>query len=188
MNKQLIGFCGFARSGKDTAMLALYGRDYYRLAFADALKCDVQSSLDRSLMLGGRSEVGSPLFSGEFKEKFRPLLVEYGRAMRVLLPDYWVVRLEHDNAKALELHNIAVTDVRYRNEADWIHSRGGRVVLIQKPDVTAANAEESASIGEMIAAGCFDLVIQNDSSIDDLHAKVLQYVNSLDTDTKKENS
>ena len=192
MSKQLIGFCGFARSGKDTAALALTSSrlGWSRKAFADALKRDVLYAVESSWESAYDREPPQDLV-GLFhdpatKEKFRPLLVEYGRAMRNIEPGYWVHRLSADLRNCL---NYAVTDVRYKNEADWIHSLGGRVILIQRPEVTAANDEESASIGAMIAAGCFDLVIQNDSSVEELHTKVLHYVDSLENlNPEEENS
>lgn len=173
---RLIGLSGFARSGKDTAFFALWDRGFVRRAFADALKADVRASLDRSLVTAGLAESETQLFGDDYKERFRPLLVEYGRAMRLLVKDYWIKRLARDNFEVLQKESVGITDVRYANEADWIHEQGGKVILIQRPGVGAANSEEEASIAEMKSKFCFDAIIDNDSTVEALHAKVLQYL------------
>ena len=178
MRNLIVGFCGYARSGKDTAAQALIDKGFQRCAFADALKLDVLSALQGSARItdavfegqstGGLAlKVSLGLFSSPAtKEQFRPLLVEYGRAMRALDPDYWVKRLD------LRLPNapIVITDVRYKNEHEWIKSKGGFTIMIQRPQVHAANEEELTSLDAFKP----DELIINGGDIRLLHANVLE--------------
>lgn len=129
---RLIGLTGFARSGKDHLARAI---GWKRAAFADALKRDVAG------MLGLTMEGLEGL-----KQKLRPLLVEYGKAQRLIDPDYWVKRIQFDPEA-----DTVITDVRYINEARWVKERGGIVVYVNRPGIEPANDEEANSIHELLA-------------------------------------
>jgi len=170
---RLIGFCGYARSGKDTAALALIERGWRRDAFADALKRDAASALMNSLSMGGGSADDFPwgtMFTDPaLKEIFRPFLVEYGRAMRHIRSDYWVTRLFR-GLDPRESH--VVTDVRYMNEVEAIRQRGGKVIMVTRPGVGPCNEEERLSFLHVKP----DCVIMNGGSLEDLHAAVVTKV------------
>lgn len=136
----VVGLCGFARAGKDTAAQGLMNAGWKRVAFADALKSDVEQAVARSLSFGAPR--GYPYFSlsnPDTKEMLRPLLVEYGRGLRALDGSHWIARAADTMARvcggnALGLYcGIVVTDVRYPNEADWIRSLGGAVIRVVRP-------------------------------------------------------
>lgn len=169
---KLIGISGFARSGKDTAAAALVRNGWTRKAFADALKRDAGLALRGSLIAGGynppQDEVAPWFADPALKESFRPFLVEYGRAMRRLFPDYWIARLD------LELRPdtcYVITDVRYANEAAWIRGRGGRVVEIVRPGVGPANDEEKNSMAAFLP----DRHIYNGNTVESLQRELLAY-------------
>ena len=174
---RLIGFSGFARSGKDTAAQALLYRGWTRAAFADALKHDAGMALRNSLIAGHHnppSEDIAPWFSDpDMKEAFRPFLVEYGRAMRKIHSDYWVTRLFAD---LLPDVRYAITDVRYVNEADYIRKLGGKIVRITRLGIEPANHEEEASLKAFEP----DCIICNSGSIHDLHESVTKYAKELE--------
>lgn len=149
---RIVGLCGYARSGKDTAALGLVSRGWKRAAFADALKKDVFESLSRSYSAEHPWAVAPELPSErwlkdpERKEAMRPLLVEYGRAMRKISPAHWIARLE----KTLDPYGAyVVTDVRYFNEVKWVYDHGGVVFLVDRPGVGPANDEEELSLAEI---------------------------------------
>ena len=146
----LIGFGHRARQGKNTAAEAILQAAYLPLdvsirlySFADALKREVRVAC---AWCGGQynlieqfKESGLMPDWVRFEEpKPRSLLqwwgTEYRRAKD---PDYWVKRL----ARTLEEHapDVAlITDVRFRNEVDFIHKQGGYVVKCERlgaPDV-----------------------------------------------------
>jgi len=172
MSHKLIGFCGYARSGKDTAAKVLIERGWKRVAFADALKADVAYALERSLCKIADGGVLSETLIEDHKEAFRPLLVEYGRAMRRVRASYWIdramieVRALSDGVYG---NSVAVTDVRYQNEVDAIHAAGGKVIMILRSGVLPANAEEADSFSRVVP----DAIIENDGTVAGLHAKVL---------------
>ena len=174
MSKQkIIGICGYARSGKDTAAKGLIEDGWRRVAFADGLKSDVMSALVESAKRANLPKTMWPqwriLEDPELKEKFRPLLVEYGRAMRALNPDYWIRRLAHCFVKGSG--KFVITDVRYPNEAAWIRERGGIVIRVVRPGIAAANSEEENSM----AAFSADKLVVNSGAPEQLQEEVLKH-------------
>lgn len=175
----LIGLCGYARSGKDTAAEVLIKAGFTRVAFADALKLDVLTALQRSAEIVNRANTGQStggiqVTTGLFrspttKERFRPLLVEYGRAMRALSPGYWIDRLEAD---VHGVDRVVVTDVRYQNEVSWVQENGGVVIYLDRPGIGPANQEEHDSFSQIKQ----DFTVVNDGTIEELHQAVEQIV------------
>lgn len=168
---KIVGLCGYARSGKDTAAKALTeGGGWRRAAFADALKADVLRSMIGSAKAAGIPRSEWPRWSwfedAAAKERLRPLLVEYGRAMRGVAPDYWIRRLERDYVRGGQA--VVITDVRYENEAEWVRSRGGVVIEIARPGTGPANAEEEHSMQSFKA----DYTVCNAGDIGSLHVWV----------------
>ena len=160
--RPIIGLCGYARAGKDTMAKAIIGAPLYfmRFAFADALKRDIKAAMDAALREARRA----PTYTNEIedwfrdpvmKEKLRPMLVGWGAGMRAVDPDHWIKRLYTSLRPLTLLANdppaddvarltcrCVITDVRYKNEADWVRSLGGLVVWVERPGVYAANDEE----------------------------------------------
>jgi len=66
---------------------------------------------------------------------------------------------------------VAVVNVRYQNEADMIRDLGGVIVRVTRPGVGPVNGHSSDN--QEIRA---DYEIENDGSIEDLHAKVRRLV------------
>lgn len=154
---RIIGFCGYARSGKDEAVRALVAKGFKRVAFADQLKEEVCRTM-------GLSKGMLELTKGEW----RPLLVEWGRGRRRMDPDYWINKV----AANLPEGDVAISDVRYPNEAKWIWSLGGFLIRMIRPGVEANNEEERVTIAEVdrLNRRCF--MIDNSGTVQDLHAKV----------------
>lgn len=181
----ILAFTGYGKSGKDTAAMALSG--FGRRAFADPLKRELQAFL---LSAYGIDPMNC---TAEQKEFIRPYLVLHGVKRREKNPLWWIEQLAesiryvdpmdwHDyttpgmHFKTKELPNVVITDCRYINEAQWIESKGGRVILILRPGVAAANDEEAESIREIIASGLVSQTIDNSGSIEELHEKVRKEV------------
>lgn len=149
---KLIGLAGYARCGKDYLAAQL---GWPRAAFADCLKRDVAQLLGLS-----REELE------QRKGDFRPLLVAYGAARRMLDNDYWIDRL------AWNVNQCVVTDVRYLNEGLWVRSHGGAVVYVERDGVGPANDEEARSL-QILRDGCPHYVIHNDG---DAGVEALRYI------------
>lgn len=141
---QLIGISGFARSGKDTFyqrckhLLEKEGKSAKRLAFADALKNELDGLLSEHMNISA--------FTEDNKEKtlIRPLLVTYGTELRRKVnPNCWIEKIQPEVINLLNHdHFVFVTDVRYKNEAQWIRMNGGILVNVARQGVKPANHEE----------------------------------------------
>lgn len=140
----IIGISGVARSGKDT--LANHFVNIFksldikakRYAFADELKREVRPFLKKKTGLDSFTQ------KDDEKKMIRPFLVAYGTHIRrALNQDCWIETL----SKFLKQNEIAiVSDVRYKNEADWIQ-KNGFLIHIARLDkennlVKPANDEE----------------------------------------------
>lgn len=137
MTLSIIGLCGYAQVGKDTAAANMPG--WTRFAFADALKADLAPML---------SDIGCDLDKPLDKAKARPLLVAWGATARAFQPNYWIERLFRalDFARLnAEIPRVVITDVRYSNEVKAILDCGGKVVRIHRPGYGPANSEEHTS-------------------------------------------
>jgi len=162
MNK-LIGLCGFAGVGKDTAAAHMPG--WRRFAFADALKDDLRPLLE---------DVGCDLDRSDHKEQAKNLMVAWGATARAFQSDYWIDRLFREVARWENLspfpRHAVITDVRYPNEVMEIRRRGGIVVRINRPGFSARNAEERESIRQIF--GLPEVV--NDGAPEDLARRILE--------------
>lgn len=187
-NGLLIGVSGRARVGKLTFFNLL--RDIYReqladetrvvhFAFAKALKAELDAQLIR--------EFGISAFTTDTAQKtiIRPALVARGAGARKEDPNHWIKQIEPGVKDCLACGDLAVVeDVRYANEANWVHSLGGKVVYIERiqPDgqpVPPANDEEARQDPGARAAS--DLVISwpTVGDVNDLRPYVLEAWNRL---------
>ena len=201
----IIGLVGFIGSGKGTVGEILEQKGFIKDSFAKPLKdaCSVMFGWPRE-MLEGDTEVSrkwreepDSFWSEKFGRPFTPrealqkMGTEAGR--NVFHDDIWVISLLN-RAKGKD---VVVTDVRFKNEINYIQDNGGIVVRVKRgPEPEwyelAKDANEgfgSAAMGmrdkgihqsEWDWIGCdFDRVIENDGTISELGNKVdelLQFV------------
>jgi len=112
----LIGLCGAAGSGKDSAAnLLVRDHGFVRMAFADALK-DIAY---REFSWDGRKDARG-------RRLLQVLGTEAGRAYN---PDIWIDRLRIRVAQPREF-SIVVPDVRFVNEANMVRAAGGYLVRV----------------------------------------------------------
>lgn len=140
----IIGVVGFIGSGKGTAADILVGKnDFTKLSFADAVK-DATAAIfgwQRPLLEGDTEEsrifreTKDEFWSERMGKDFTPRLAlqlmgtEAGRD--VFHSDLWIYALER---KMAMYPNVVIADVRFPNEIDFIHSKGGFVVRVQRGD------------------------------------------------------
>ena len=141
----LIGLVGFIGSGKGTiADILVNKKDFTKLSFADTLK-DATAAIfgwPRQLLEGDTEEsrvfreTKDEWWSEKFGYDFSPRLAlqlmgtEAGR--NVFHPDIWIHSLER---KMTMYPNVVIADVRFPNEIDFIHSKGGFLVRVKRgPD------------------------------------------------------
>lgn len=156
---RLIGFCGAAGAGKDTASFFLELLGYQKIAFADALKIEAYDMITKpteeyryrvfqelDISLPGFLEPASTDFEkikiiNENKVQWRKLLqwhgTEYRRAEN---PNYWIDQVR----RKIVTGRWVVSDVRFQNEIALIRELQGQVWLISGRDdgYTPAHASE----------------------------------------------
>lgn len=148
-NKKIIGLTGFARTGKDTfqarseVLLKHMDKKFiaHRCAFADALKEECDEFLTKNMGISAFTD-----FTPD-KEIIRPFLVTYGTYLRRKMDqNCWIKKVEpliasiHSGEDKVDF--IFVTDVRFKNEAEWIKSIGGHIINVSRDDYGPANIEE----------------------------------------------
>jgi hypothetical protein len=149
-----IGLMGLAGSGKDTAAKALINLGYYRMAFADKLK-------ELAFEFG---------WNGEKDEDGRRLLQDLGMIGRCYSPSIWI---KHVGWRVMsEGPPIVFTDVRFKNEAEYVRGIGGMIVRIVRPGQSAENHE--SELNQFAVAA--DIEIVNGGSIEDLHNKIKKLI------------
>ena len=143
---KLIGVSGFAKSGKDTFVNIaenILTRNNYRiikLAFANKLKSEVQEMLGKSGF-----EVDVLNLTADEKERVRPLFVFWGCQRRYESEGgmYWVNEVDRkiesiiadctSAGESTERMVVLVSDVRFPNEAKWVHEKwDGQVIHLKK--------------------------------------------------------
>lgn len=177
---KLVGFSGYARAGKDTAVQVLRTEGFQRVAFADVMR---DFALRLNPIVGDSGEPGKQIrletvvgrygwdgykdsiHSAEIRGLLQRLGTECGR--QLIDENVWV-----DAAlNGLDPDGMyAVSDCRFLNEAEAIRARGGKVIRITRPGVGPANSHASET---SLDDYDFDAVVSNDDSHDVLRRKLL---------------
>ena len=140
---KIIGISGLARSGKDSfyelskPYLENNKIRHERIAFADELKSECDPFLKKN--------VGISAFTNDNKEKeiIRPLLVTYGTHIRRKLnPRCWIEKIEPKLKNSKDKDVFFITDVRFKNEIDWVHDMGGLSIHITRQGIFPPNEDE----------------------------------------------
>lgn len=176
----LLGICGFAGSGKDTAAQVLIAAGWERVAFADPVREGllalnpiimldaVPSRLKRLVELGGWD------FAKKIPE-VRKLLQLYGTeaGRQIHGEDCWV-RIAYDRVSKLlrDDRKVVVTDVRFPNEVGMVQALDGQVWAIVRDGYGPTDHESERPLGAI------DGAINNCGTVEDLHRRVLQIVTS----------
>lgn len=168
----MIGFCGFARTGKNAAATELSKllpeKTFKEFAFAAAIKEDLAPCTEWC------RKFGADISSDTFKEQFRPMYVLWSKVAKVITDNeqVWIDRIKYD---LLYYHDIGhiplITDVRYKYEIDFILKHKGIVLYIDRPDYLPKNDEEEDSF-KVIESHYKDYIkehtVYNDSSKENL--------------------
>lgn len=149
---RLIGICGLAGTGKDTAanfLRSRYGFHTYSLAtpIKRALNAMYGWNEEQWLNRNWKEEVQWPPGASP-RQLAQTLGTEWGR--EVISPDIWIdfaARVWHYQKAQTDLGDtparMVIPDVRFDNEAEWIVENGGLVVQITRREVEPVAAHPS---------------------------------------------
>lgn len=167
---RLIGIHGRAGSGKTTVAEMIPGATVIQLA--DPIYAMLECCLgvhEKWLRRPAMKAREIPWIGKSPRQLLQTLGTEWGR--RMVCDDFWIkilgfriMALQRSGASV-----IAVADVRFENEAEFLRSVGGEIWHILRPGTDQPNAHVSEA-GIAIRDG--DHVIDNNGTLDDLKAQV----------------
>ena len=195
----IIGLCGFIGSGKDTVADYLVNfHEFRRESFASTLKDAVAAVFgwDRTMLEGRTKEAREwreqvdPWWAAKLDMPTltpRWVLQYWGTEVcrKAFHDDIWIASLENKLRNSRD--NIVISDCRFPNEIESLKRAGGNIVWVQRgtlPDwyTDAVSANQGNNVGlnamkmrkihasEWAWLGSdFDVVIDNNGSIDDLY-------------------
>ena len=175
----LVGISGKRGSGKDLlASLLVERHGYCRLSFAEELKRRVREDfgLTKEQTDGSKKEDNTQYIKSiippnagpedtvvAFMWTPRDIMIEYGQFFRKFDPNYWVNKV----FKSAEGEKLCVSDVRFKNEADYIKKLGGIVVRLErKPELNVYGPNQIDDVSETdLDSYDFDLVLDAEDNI-----------------------
>ncbi len=174
----LIGVSGKAFSGKDTVADIIcfkFGGTKYRFAFPAYQAVKIAFNLTERDFQRDRKEKIMPEWGLSPRQLMQKFATDFARDM--IDPDVWVKRaaMEYENLKAADPKVLMIIpDVRFDNEADWIRSAGGTIIIVDRPDSCYQVAEHKSENG--ITRLPEDIVIVNDGSLSELNQLTVEAV------------
>ena len=193
----IIGLTGRAGAGKDTAADVLCeAYQFYRFAFADPVRAEIMRAfgvdmsifstdtkerkmdalaISRCVDIEFRTAVGklgvSPQAPRSPREIMRWWGTEYRRAQN---HRYWTNKAGDTLHEAMRrgFRRIVITDVRFKNEADFVRYHNGKLWEIRR--ATAESVPASHQSEAEIAQIEPDIVVENNKSMTAFAAAVMQ--------------
>jgi len=169
----VIGVCGKAKSGKDEMVVQYFKNSIHPLAqkhaFADAVKHSAAAFFKEPI---GKFYENKDDISEQWGISYREMLQKIGTdfARNMIHEDFWVQMLDAKIQKIPDTIGLVfITDVRFDNEADWIHYKGGAVIeVVRQMDSTLTAIEKLHSSEAGISPDKIDYKIINDSTVEEL--------------------
>lgn len=174
--KRLIGIMGLARVGKDTATAHLcdtYGMESY--AFADPIK-SMLTGVFGDLFRDGDREAPIDWLGKSPRQLMQTLGTEWGR--EVVHPDLWVLVADQMWKKYQEIGwgaGVVLSDVRFRNEAEWVLAQGGLLISLSREGVAAVATHVSE---QNIPFDLANVSLENNGTVEELAAAVTATVDA----------
>ena len=171
----LIGFSGPAGSGKDTAANTLvHHLGFNTTAFADPLKWGIceMFCLDRDVFKSRETkEAKIPGLNLSPRELAKIIGTDCVREM--IGENTWihVMAKRYQDFCASELTRLAITDIRFENEAAWIRKSGGAVIHVVRSGVSWDKTAHASEHG--IAIRPDDCILTNTGSLEEFEAKAI---------------
>lgn len=152
MSRLVIGLAGTAGAGKDTVGRYLADRfDFSLIALADPIREGLCAMLGLDAEAFARETKELPTWCGQSpRQLMQSLGTDWGRQR--VSGDVWMRIAER---RIRQTHfDVAITDVRFPDEADWVRSMGGEVWRIVRPGhgATAHAGHESERAVDLLRA------------------------------------
>lgn len=182
----IVGLGGYATAGKDAVADVLVGYGWKKTYMSKPLEkalltldpivgcgysyCDCRMTYSELHAEVGYDESKKV---GEVRRLLQTLGTEVGR--KQFADDLWV-RLafaEVDRLHGTAGHDVAITGIRFPNELEALHARGGVAVWVDRPGTKPANAHPSE---HTLRVRDFDHVIRNDGDLEDLRISTWQFL------------
>jgi hypothetical protein len=137
-----IGIAGFAGSGKDTAARAI--GDVFHPVKSHSLAAPLKSAVADLFMIPNSylyDTVKKEQVDAKWDKSPRQLMQDFGMMIRQAYgEDFWIKRLDITldllYSNTLDKDNIIVIpDIRFQNEIDWLYSKGGILLVIQRDGI-----------------------------------------------------
>jgi hypothetical protein len=205
----IVGLVGFIGAGKGTVADLLVDRhDFFKESFANSVKdsCAAVFGWDRAMLEGDtpesrawreqKDEWWSEKLGKEFSPRLALQLMGTEAGRDVFHPDLWVHTVMRRCERA-PWNNYVIADVRFPNEINAIVNSGGKVIRVRRgedPEWYALarecntynkqeimrNAYPEVHFSEWAWIGAhYDIVMDNNSSLDELTVRVDKLVDSL---------
>ncbi len=180
----VIGITGKAQSGKDTMVEEYLKRPDHplaqRFAFADGVKHSAAAVFKEPIgKFYEHKEEISEQWGISYREMLQKLGTDFARDM--IATDFWVKWLDaklKGLPSAIEL--VFIPDVRFDNEAEWIHSQGGAVIeCLRHEGGLLTESEEQHSSEAGISEELVDHRILNQDTIETLGWKLEKFLITL---------
>jgi hypothetical protein len=176
--REIIGLCGYATCGKDTAAQGLVDNGWMRVALADGVREAVLALdpwADGEWRVSDRLDfVEGDWNAAKTQPEIRRLLQRMGTesGRNIHGDDCWI-KIAKRKVHATP-GPVVITDVRFANEAEAIRSWGGKIIRIDRPGVGPVNGHVSEALSFEP-----DEVIENDRTIADLQIQLLDAARGL---------
>jgi hypothetical protein len=205
----IVGLVGFIGAGKGTvADLLVERHGFFKESYANSLKdaCSIIFGWDREMLEGAtpesrawreqKDEWWSEKLGKEFSPRLALQLMGTEAGRDVFHPDLWVHTVMRRCEKA-PWNNYVIADVRFPNEINAIVNSGGKVIRVRRgedPEWYALarecntynkqeimrNAYPEVHFSEWAWIGAhYDIVMDNNCSLDELTVRVDKLVDSL---------
>lgn len=168
----MIGLCGPARTGKDTAAdLLLSNVRGYRYSFADPIRDMIKAlGVDMSNPYWiEHKEAPVPWLGASPRRLMQTLGTEWGRQM--IREDIWLQMAAH--VFKVNGPGMVVSDVRFENEAAWVREHGGLIIHIRRSSAPKV-ASHISEAGVAVAEG--DALVHNEGTIQEFETALMEVV------------
>lgn len=81
--------------------------------------------------------------------------------------------------KLVETHDLIISDMRFKVEAEMVKERNGTVIYIDRPGCEVGNHQSEKEAFELYREGKCDYVIHNDGTLKDLFEKCKEIIQQL---------